>query len=76
MSTFLERLKLEARELEDKIFALTAFLETSTFENLSLSNKILLKKQLKAMEDYFSILVIRLEILSKLNPKGLAPRTA
>jgi hypothetical protein len=25
MSTFLERLKLEAGELEDKIFALTAF---------------------------------------------------
>ena len=65
MSTFLERLKLEEGELEDKIFALTAFLETATFENLSLSNKILLKKQLKAMDDYLSILVIRLEILSK-----------
>lgn len=65
MSTFLERLKEEERELAGKAIKLAEFMETDAFEELSEGNQYLLDKQLDAMTEYLNILGTRIELNEK-----------
>lgn len=62
MSTFLERLKQEEKELAIKAIKLKEFTLTDAFQELSDGNQYLLHKQLEVMSDYIGILVIRIEL--------------
>lgn len=62
MSTFLERLKQEEKELAIKAIKLQEFTLTDAFQELSDGNQYLLHKQLEVMSDYIGILVIRIEL--------------
>lgn len=64
-NTFLDRLNAEHSELEDRTKKLLLFINSDGIAKLSRSNQILLREQLKAMELYLSILVVRLELLQK-----------
>lgn len=65
MSTFLERLKEEEKELSGKAIKLAQFMETDSFEELSEGNQYLLDKQLDAMTEYLNILGTRIELNEK-----------
>jgi len=69
MEDILKKLIRETEELETKINNLENFFYSTTFQDLSKANKILLKKQRVAMEDYLSILAIRVELLSLFDSK-------
>lgn len=62
MSTFLERLEQEKKELIDKSVLLNKFMKTEDFYNLSDANQYLLREQLELMLRYSSILNIRIEL--------------
>lgn len=64
MSTFLERLKEEEKELTVKSMKLAEFMGTDAFEELSEGNQYLLDKQLDAMTEYLNILGTRIELNS------------
>ncbi len=63
-NTFLDRLKIEKDELLEKVTKLAMFLN-SDLNDLSEANELLLKHQLVSMNDYLSILIIRIELLEK-----------
>lgn len=64
--TFLDRLKKEREELNDKIVKLNAFITGNTgFGDLSDGNKFLLCQQARIMIDYRDILDVRLELIRK-----------
>ncbi len=65
MSTFLERLRQEEKELASKAIKLQEFMETDAFEELSEGNQYLLDKQLEAMTEYINILGTRIELNEK-----------
>jgi len=65
MSTFLERLQEEQKELDTKLSKLTEFLETPAFKNLSPQNRELLFNQEVVMSEYSDILANRIELNSK-----------
>lgn len=65
METFLDRLKIEHDELNQKIKDLSSFISTDAYYKLSKANKILLSQQLNHMVNYREILIIRLELNSK-----------
>jgi hypothetical protein len=65
MDTFLERLHIEENDLETKINKLKNFFYSETFQDLSLADRILLKKQVTLMEEYHEILTIRIRLLCK-----------
>jgi hypothetical protein len=65
MSTFLERLRQEEKELASKAIKLQEFMETDVFEELSEGNQYLLDKQLEAMTEYINILGTRIELNEK-----------
>jgi hypothetical protein len=62
MSTFLERLKEEEKELANKAIKLQEFMSTDTFIQLSDGNQYLLEKQLEVMTEYINILGTRIEL--------------
>ena len=64
MSDFKSRLEVEKNELEDKTRKLTDFLYCDKGFELSEGNRLLLNKQLKLMNEYLEILIIRLELLN------------
>lgn len=61
--TFLDRLKQEHKELDDKVCKLLAFTQTEGFFDIGGANKLLLKEQLSVMTRYLDILSIRLALL-------------
>jgi hypothetical protein len=65
-NTFLDRLKVEKDELRDKVSKLSIFLAKEGYnQTISEANYHLLGKQLEAMNTYFNILIIRIELLEK-----------
>lgn len=62
MSTFLERLQEEEKELATKAIKLKEFMETPIFQDLSEGNQYLLTKQLEVMSEYINILGTRIEL--------------
>lgn len=63
MSEHIERMKIEQRDLNEKIEKLNAFVETNPiFKTLSEVEQYLLKKQLLLMEEYLATLILRLLI--------------
>lgn len=62
MSDYKSRLKSELQELGDKTAKLASFLDTKTYTDLSQESRDLLKRQHKAMTEYFSILRHRILI--------------
>lgn len=60
MSTFIERLRTEKQELDEKLTKLEDFLSTDTFTGLANVDKILLEKQFTVMSEYSRILNSRL----------------
>lgn len=65
MSTFYERLLVEAQELAVKTNALNDFMRTQAFIDLDRQNKDLLYKQSRLMNEYLQVLGQRLEILGE-----------
>lgn len=65
MSDFLDRLKQEEKELQDKLNKLGMFLHTDKLKDLSRANELLLRKQYSHMNAYLNILIIRIELLEK-----------
>ncbi len=63
--TFLDRLKQEHSELNDRSKKLYQFVNSDAIANLSRANQILLREQLQHMEGYLGVLVVRLELLEK-----------
>ena len=63
MSDFKERLKVEYDELTERHVKLAEFLVSGKADALSNGNRSLLGMQLSAMQDYITILEIRLELL-------------
>lgn len=63
--TFLDRLVLEHKDLDEKVCKLQAFMKTEGFFDIGEANKVLLKAQLSSMKDYLDILTVRLELLKK-----------
>jgi len=64
MNTFLERLKVEKAELDEKIEKLTAFSDSDKFKDIDSKQQSLLNIQLKIMESYSQILLERLVLLN------------
>lgn len=64
MNTFLERLKVEKAELDEKIEKLTAFSNSDKFKDIDSKQQSLLNIQLKIMESYSQILLERLILLN------------
>jgi hypothetical protein len=62
MSTFLERLKEEEKELATKAIKLSQFISTDAYQELSDGNQYLLQKQLEVMAEYVNILGTRIEL--------------
>jgi hypothetical protein len=62
MSTFLERLKEEEKELATKAIKLSQFISTDAYQELSDGNQYLLQKQLELMAEYVNILGTRIEL--------------
>lgn len=62
MSNFVERLKVEIKELEIRIKKLNDFQESDTFKNLAAPEQDLLMLQLSAMATYHGIMIIRFKI--------------
>ncbi len=62
MSTFLERLEEEEKELAIKYIKLKEFMNSPTFQQLSESNQYLLTKQSEVMAEYINILGTRIEL--------------
>ena len=61
--TFLDRLKTERVELDEKIVKLHAFTKTETFASLEQSAQKALSEQLTHMTDYLNVLNHRIESL-------------
>ena len=65
--SFLDRLKVEHKELMERINKLEPFLVTDSFEQLPIIDRTDLRMQLSVMQTYSSILRRRLERLSSAN---------
>lgn len=65
MSSFYERLLVEAQELAVKTNDLNDFMRTQDFVDLDRQNKDLLYKQSRLMNEYLQVLGQRLEILGE-----------
>jgi len=63
--TFYDRLLREARELAEKTNALNDFMRTQDFVDLDRTNKDLLYKQSRLMNEYLQILGQRIELLGE-----------
>lgn len=65
MSDFLERLKQEKKDLQEKTDKLSDFLASANSSKLSEANLILLNRQLHVMSEYSDILIVRIELIEK-----------
>lgn len=65
MSDFLERLKDEKIQLEEKTLALGKFLSSEKTIALSEANTLLLVEQHDLMTRYLNVLIIRIELIEK-----------
>lgn len=63
MENFKKRLIKEKKELGAKIASLHTFLYSQKFMNLDDKNKTLLREQYKVMNQYYNILLSRLELI-------------
>lgn len=61
-TTWLERVKIEAEDLDDKINKLGKFFDTDQFRALGMDHRVVLVKQLTAMCDYHSCLKLRIKL--------------
>jgi predicted nucleic acid-binding Zn-ribbon protein len=66
--SWLDRLKQEKTELEERLTALNKALESS-HESISLEQLALLEQQSEAMQTYLDILVKRLSLIESANSK-------
>ena len=64
-TSFYDRLLIEAQELAIKTNALNDFMRTTGFVDLDRTNKDLLYKQSRLMNEYLQVLGQRLEILGE-----------
>ena len=62
MTTYIDRMKVEAAELDEKIKALNCFLETEQFNGLKPTIQRLMNQQLIAMEIYYTVLENRISL--------------
>lgn len=62
MSTYLDRLIQEKKEIDDRLTKLNSFLPTDAFKGLSLVNQDLLSHQAKVMQQYSDILHTRIHV--------------
>ena len=62
---FLERLKKEYEELDQKIYKLKIFMTKDEFNNLDKTNQDLLKEQYNFMVNYSAILKIRIRYIEQ-----------
>lgn len=62
---FLERLKDEKTQLEDKTSNLSSFFGSTEFKKLSTANQLLLMEQVELMQRYLNVLIIRIELIEK-----------
>lgn len=62
---FLERLKKEYEELDQKIYKLKIFMTKDEFNNLDKTNQYLLKEQYNCMVNYSAILKIRIRYIER-----------
>lgn len=62
---FLERLKKEYEELDQKIYKLKIFMTKDEFNNLDKTNQYLLKEQYNCMVNYSTILKIRIRYIEQ-----------
>lgn len=60
MSTFIDRLIIEKKELDEKLEKLTAFFDTDTYKKLNEFDQDLLCSQEECMADYSQILEQRI----------------
>jgi hypothetical protein len=60
MSTFIDRLRTEKQELDERLTKLEDFLATDTFTGLANIDKLLLEKQFSIMTEYSRVLNSRL----------------
>lgn len=62
---FLERLKKEYEELDQKIYKLKIFMTKDEFNNLDKTDQDLLKEQYNCMVNYSAILKIRIRYIEQ-----------
>ena len=60
--TFLNRMYMELRELEDKLDKLNRFFDSETFNNLPIFETSLLHAQCQVMRSYYYILAARISV--------------
>lgn len=60
---FIERLIDERNELDAKVAKLEVFMMKPEFQNIDLGHQLLLKKQLRIMQEYSDVLLQRLILL-------------
>ena len=60
--TFLDRMYMELRELEDKLDKLNRFFDSETFNNLPIFETSLLHAQRQVMRSYYYILAARISV--------------
>lgn len=68
MSTFIDRLLTEKKELDEKIEKLNAFIGSDNFATIDETQKCLLPVQAKAMSTYGECLGIRIADLRRKDP--------
>lgn len=59
---FLDKLKNESEDLQEKIIKLENFMQSKEFQDLNNGNRFLLYEQLRHMKNYNEILRIRISI--------------
>lgn len=59
---FVERMRKERNELEDKIIKIRRFQDTPQYVDLSPEERYLLETQLGTMQSYYSILQLRINL--------------
>lgn len=69
VSSFLDRLLIEERELVDKVAKLETFMKSDGYSKLPLHHKYLLNKQNEVMKEYLNILSARISILYEENDR-------
>lgn len=61
IDSFIDRMKLELEELDDRIWKLEKFIESDSFNSLEETDRNLLNEQLQAMHGYLGALSCRFE---------------
>ena len=64
-TTYIDRMKEEQKQLQERLSKLCGFMLTEAFFKLSPGNRILLEQQCEAMKRYRDILDVRIEFAEK-----------